>query len=134
MTNITSPYWSSNFRFKFEFESDGGNNLYLDDINIYEGTSANDPLSVNSEDLIKSFGIYPNPAENLANVTFSLENNQNVNVSLVNMMGQTIQSNDVQAQTGSNVVMLDTENVQAGIYLVKVNVGGSQQVKRLIIK
>ena len=134
MTNITSPYWSSNFRFKFEFESDGGNNLYLDDINIYEGTSANDPLSVNSEDLIKSSGIYPNPAENLANVTFSLENNQNVNVSLVNMMGQTIQSNDVQAQTGSNVVMLDTENVQAGIYLVKVNVGGSQQVKRLIIK
>lgn len=134
MTNITSPYWVDNFRFRFEFESDGGNNFYLDDINIYEGPSSDDPLSVNNEDLIKSFNVYPNPTDNIANVTFSLENNQNVNVSLVNMMGQTIQSNDIQAQTGENLVMLDTKSVQAGIYLVKINIGESQQIKRLTIK
>ncbi|RYM35477.1 T9SS type A sorting domain-containing protein [Brumimicrobium glaciale] len=134
MTNITASYWTTDFRFKFEFESDGGNNLYLDDVNIYEGSSSEDPLSVSNEDLIKSFSVYPNPADHMANVTFSIENNQNVNVSLVNMMGQTIQSNTIQAQTGSNLVMLDTEKIQAGIYLVKVNIGGAQQVKRLIIK
>lgn len=134
MTNITSPYWSDNFRVKFEFESDGGNNFYLDDINIYEGTTSDDPLSINDEDLIKSFNVYPNPADKMANVTFSLENSQNVQVDLVNMVGQTIQSNSIQAQSGDNLVMLDTENIQAGIYLVKVNIGGSQQVKRLIIK
>lgn len=134
MTNITGPYWVDNFRFKFEFESNGGNNLYLDDINIYSGPSSDDPLSIDSEDLIKSFRVYPNPADKMANVTFSLENNQNVNVSIVNMMGQTIQSNDIQAQSGENMVMLNTENIQSGVYLVNVNIGGSQQVKRLIIK
>ncbi|PWH85337.1 M43 family zinc metalloprotease [Brumimicrobium oceani] len=134
MLNITSAYWSSNFRFKFEFESDGGNNFYLDDINIYEGAEADDPLSVDNEDLITSFSVYPNPADQMANIRFSLENNKNVNVSLVNMMGQTIQSSTVKAMTGENLVMLNTEKVQAGIYLVKVNTGGSQQVKRLIIK
>lgn len=135
MTNITSSYWTENFRFKFEFQSDGGNNLYLDDINIYNGGDTEEPaLGVNKNILNYEFNLYPNPAENSANVTFNLEKSQNVNVSLVNMMGQTIQSNDIKAQTGDNLVMLDTEKVQAGVYLVKVNIAGSQKVKRLIIK
>ncbi|WP_165851379.1 M43 family zinc metalloprotease [Brumimicrobium aurantiacum] len=134
MTNITSAYWTSNFRFKFQFESDGGNNLYLDDINIYEGSEEDEPLSVEDEGLIKAFNVYPNPADEEANVTFSLENSQNVNVTLTNMMGQTIQSNTVHANTGKNLVMINTSNVEAGIYLVSVNIGGSKQVKRLIIK
>lgn len=133
MTNITSSYWVDNFRFKFEFESDGGNNFYMDDINIYSGPSSEEPLSVNDESLIKSFGVYPNPADQSTNVTFSLEKSQNVNVSLVNMMGQTIQSNDIQAETGNNLVMIDTKNIQSGVYLIQVNAGNAQQVKRLII-
>lgn len=135
MTNITSSYWTENFRFKFEFESDGGNNIYLDDINIYSGGETEEPaLGLNKNVLDYTFNVYPNPADKSANVSFNLDKSQNVNVSLVNMMGQTIQSNDISAQSGDNLVMLDTEAVQAGIYLVKVNIGGSQQVKRLIIK
>ena len=34
VSNISSGYHSSRFRVKFLFQSDGGNNLYLDDINI----------------------------------------------------------------------------------------------------
>ncbi|PCJ88777.1 MAG: hypothetical protein COA57_02900 [Flavobacteriales bacterium] len=41
--NITSTLLSENFLFKFEFESDGGNNLYLDDINI-EGVWNSKPV------------------------------------------------------------------------------------------
>ncbi|WP_107039495.1 zinc-dependent metalloprotease [Brumimicrobium mesophilum] len=135
MTNITSQYWVDNFRFKFEFESDGGNNFYLDDINIYSGSENEEPvLALEKNTLNFKFNLFPNPAENSANVTFNLENSQNVNVSLMNMMGQTIQSNDIKAQTGDNLVMLDTESIQAGIYLVTVNIAGTQQVKRLIVK
>jgi hypothetical protein len=36
VTNMTSAYWVENFRFKFEFKAGGGNNIYIDDINIYE--------------------------------------------------------------------------------------------------
>jgi PKD repeat protein len=38
VTNIFSPYFVENFRYKFKFTSDGGNNLYLDNINIYAGS------------------------------------------------------------------------------------------------
>src|SRR5690606_31286660 len=36
LDNITPAERTSNFRIKFEFNSGGGNNIYLDDINIVE--------------------------------------------------------------------------------------------------
>ncbi len=35
ITNIISSFWTSNSRIKFEFEGNGGNNLFLDEINLY---------------------------------------------------------------------------------------------------
>src|SRR5690606_31964793 len=42
MTNVTNIYWNENFRFKFQFTAAGGNNVYVDDINIYAGPPSND--------------------------------------------------------------------------------------------
>ena len=42
VTNIFSSYWIENFRYKFKFSGDGGNNIYLDNINVYSGTSSDD--------------------------------------------------------------------------------------------
>lgn len=135
MANVTSSYWVDDFRVKFEFESDGGNNFFIDDINIYSGSSSNEPsLNLEDHELLKAFNVYPNPADNIANVSFTLEKDQNVNVSLVNMMGQNIQSHTVQANNGQNLVMLDIDTIDAGVYFINVNVGGMKQTKRLVIQ
>lgn len=135
MTNVTSNFWVDNFRMKFEFKSDGGNNLFIDDINLYSGSSANEPsLGIEESEFIQSFNVYPNPASSITNVSFNVENDQIANISLVNMMGQNIQHHEIQAKNGENLVMLDTDTVQAGVYFVNVNVGGVQQTKRLIIQ
>src|SRR5690554_1592175 len=134
VTNVTSQYWVDNLRVKFEFESDRGNNLYIDDINIYAGGPESDPLSIQENELIQNFSIYPNPADDVANVTFSSIGSQNVSIDIVNTMGQIVQSNVVQAANGENMAILDTENITAGVYLVKVSSGATQQVQRLVIK
>lgn len=134
VTNVTSQYWVDNLRVKFEFESDGGNNLYIDDINVYAGGPESDPLSIQENELIQNFSIYPNPADDVANVTFSSIGSQNVSIDIVNTMGQIVQSNVVQAANGENMAILDTENITAGVYLVKVSSGATQQVQRLVIK
>src|SRR5690554_1221473 len=134
MPNVTSTFWVDNFMVKFEFDSDNGNNLYIDDINIYSGPEIDIPLGINDNEIINYFNVYPNPADHIANVSFTVQGNQQANVTLVNMMGQNIQSNVIQASEGENLVMLNTENVEAGVYFVKVNIGGVQQTKRLIIQ
>ncbi|HEU0228053.1 MAG TPA: M43 family zinc metalloprotease [Arachidicoccus soli] len=132
VTNITSEFWVSDFRVKFDFQSDGGNNLYLDNINIYKGDASH--LAVIENEAIKGLSIYPNPATNTANISFNIPKDANANVQLVNMMGQTVLTNTVKAKAGKNLIVLGTHNVDAGVYLVKINVGGVQDVKRLVIK
>ena len=134
MGNITSQYWIDNFMVKFEFESDGGNNLYIDDINIFSGGPENDPLGVEENDMIHAFYIYPNPTNNIANVTFSTGNTEAVEVSLIDMMGQAIQVKSLQAQKGKNTIKLNTKNIDSGVYFIKLNIGGINQTKRLIIQ
>ncbi|MDX1652884.1 MAG: M43 family zinc metalloprotease [Brumimicrobium sp.] len=135
MSNVTSSYWTDNFRVRFEFEADGGNNFFLDDINIYSGSSANDPLSVYEEGAeLTGFEVYPNPATDEANVVFHVKSLQAAKVEVLNAMGQVVNVMNIMAETGRNLVMLDTEGIQSGIYLVRVTTNGSQQVKRLVIR
>lgn len=135
VTNITGSYWVENFRLRFEFESDGGNNFFLDDINIYQGDETNDPtLSLNAEGFISEFNVYPNPASDEANVVFSIENAQKTSVEVVNAIGQTVSSTVVNAESGRNLVMLNTSDIQAGVYMVRVTVDGVQRIKRLMVK
>lgn len=35
LNNFTTSFWNSNVRVKIEFEGNGGNNLFIDDINLY---------------------------------------------------------------------------------------------------
>lgn len=57
---------ATNLRVMFEFTSDGGNNIYLDDINI-GGT-----VGIDEFDNIGNFLIYPNPTNANATISFSL--------------------------------------------------------------
>jgi PKD repeat protein len=42
MTNVTSNYFTDKFRVLFRFEGEGGNNIYIDDINLYNGGPSNE--------------------------------------------------------------------------------------------
>jgi PKD repeat protein len=47
LTNITSGFWTSSMRIKFEFVGNGGNNIFIDDINLYP-SSPSDSLIATS--------------------------------------------------------------------------------------
>lgn len=135
VTNITGYYWVDNFRMRFEFESDGGNNFFMDDINLYQGTSNNDPVSVSNETVsLSEFNVYPNPASDEANVVFNIDNSKKATVEIISAIGQTVQVSNINAKSGKNLVMLNTSDVEAGIYMIRVTVDGIQNIKRLIIK
>ncbi|MFM5944711.1 MAG: hypothetical protein ACKO9G_15300, partial [Dolichospermum sp.] len=62
MTNVTSNYFQQNFRVKFRFEGEGGNNFYLDDINLYNGSPSNTLVTgVEEDNTISGAIIFPNP-------------------------------------------------------------------------
>lgn len=135
MTNITSAYWVDNFICKFEFESDGGNNFYLDNINIYAG-GANNGLVVGLEDqeTFTELTLFPNPVEDEVNVRFSVNNAQNVDFYIQDISGKMIKSHTVQAAAGSNLVVLGTDELASGMYFLNISSGESQQAIQFVVK
>jgi PKD repeat protein len=126
MTNVTSEYWVDNFRYKFKFEGNGGNNLYLDNINIYSGSPSDNVVSGIDETLqMNGVNLYPNPADEEVTLSFNSINTQAITVAIQDVFGKTIQSHNILAQNGSNLVFLDTQKLAAGTYFVSLINGGT---------
>jgi PKD repeat protein len=134
VTNINSSFFVDNVRFKFEFKAGGGNNIYLDDINLYAGT--NDPLSVEGIDGVQVTDVvlYPNPADAEMALELSLGMDADLQVRIVDLSGKEIQVYHIQGQLGQNVVLFDVANLSQGMYMVEIVGAGGVVVKPFIKK
>jgi len=117
MTNVTSNYFEQNFRVKFRFEGEGGNNFYLDDINLYGGSPSNTiVLGVNEDQTLNNITLYPNPVQDELSVEYSATSASEITVSIVDMAGKQVQAHRIQSNAGQNVIMMDTKELAAGKY------------------
>lgn len=131
ISNINSEYYVSNFRYKFQFENDNGNNIYIDNINLYP-TSMSD-IEVVSQ--AQTLSIYPNPANNQTTIEVAGSEGQEYTVSLMSALGQQM---DViyqgQLTDGLNKFNYSTVHLAKGIYFIRVESEGRLQTIKLIIE
>ncbi len=117
MTNVTNNYFEQNFRVKFRFEGEGGNNFYLDDINLYSGSPSNTiVLGVNEDQNLNNITLYPNPVQDELSVEYTATSASELTVSIVDMAGKLIQAHRIQSNVGQNIIMMDTKELAAGKY------------------
>jgi PKD repeat protein len=129
VTNLSSTYLTPNFRLKFEFTSGGGNNFYLDDINISS--------ALGIEEMTSDFGltVYPNPFETQANVSFSLENEKKVELNVYDMIGKQVMSlTNGNLSGGLHRYMIDGSDLGAGVYFVKLKADNRESVMKVILQ
>lgn len=113
--NIPSSYFLPGFRFKFVYISRGGNNFYLDDINL--DASAD----INSPGFIDRINLYPNPANNQLFLNLTLSEPQNLKVEVMNVIGQNIISPmKWKVEQGENVFSVNTSELDNGLYFLKI--------------
>ncbi len=65
--------------------------------------------------------IYPNPATNLISVNLQLKNADEVVFEVVDITGRKISSQKQRVAAGNTIKKIDTEQLQPGVYLLKVN-------------
>jgi len=125
ITNITSGYWVDNFMVKFKFESGGGNNIYLDNINILDPSMTDINLSTSF-----SFNMYPNPAKE----TLMIQSSKNMNsVQIIDLTGKVINKIDIKSEVKNNAIV-NLEGISNGLYLVSINdENGNNSTKKIII-
>ncbi|MES2556423.1 MAG: M43 family zinc metalloprotease [Bacteroidota bacterium] len=135
MTNVTVSYWVENFRFKFRFESDGGNNIYIDDINIYGGAPSETIVVGLDEELqLQNAVVFPNPAEDEVNLRFSAPTGQTVKVFVTDLLGNVVSHHTINANEGDNLVLISTESFAAGMYLIRLAEANASQTLQFVVK
>lgn len=134
VTNISSSFWTENFRFKFNFLSDGGNNLYIDDINLYSGPPSEDLIlsTTNSFDL-EAIQVFPNPSEDIVQVKFALKSAEHITVKLWDYSGKEVWSSKIFGTSGANILPIPINEFSKGAYKLVLS-GAQTNYQTTIIK
>lgn len=131
VTNITSTSLIPNFRFKFEFESDGGNNLYIDDININNAPLSTWELPTTSRGLV----VMPNPTSDEARIYFALQRPGMVEVDVIDMTGRAVRMvHSGNLPAGEQRIDVNVDALPAGMYFVRLQQGAAREVGRFIVR
>ena len=110
---------------KFETTNRAGNNLYLDNIKVFEGLNA--PASISKTDLLE-FELYPNPTGSNINILFKSYNSNHSFVTIYNPLGEVMLSSKLD---GYNT-LLPTKKLSSGIYIVQLFQSGKSSIKSFI--
>lgn len=130
--NISSIFLTPEFRIRFEFTSVNGNNLYIDDINIYDPNT----LSVANSDVVKEITLFPNPATDNVRLRLELTENQNIRIDVVDASGRIVQSpfsGVMTSGTQSLEIQLDP-SLTTGMYFVRLTGEEGIAVRKLIVR
>lgn len=120
-----------NLLYKFTFTSNGGNNIYLDNINITGS------LGIKKEFASRlNMIVFPNPMNENTLVSFELDQKEQVTISIQDVLGRTVSS----VFTGSagaghhEYSIAGNSKLSAGLYFVNFTDGKHSVSEKLIIK
>ena len=118
-----------NLQIKFINTTDGGNNLYIDNIGVGEAPLA---IAGPGSTAVWDYHLYPNPASNT--VTFSYPATQKLeSIRLISLIGQTIEVDLVQSQPGTATLRI-TNKPAAGIYYLIARTSAGTVTRKLQIQ
>jgi hypothetical protein len=91
-------------------------------------------VGVEETSTASGFSVYPNPSNGMVNLTFSLKNEANVTLDVLNSVGEKVIARNIGSRVSGDYRMpLDLNELSAGIYMVSLNVNGVSTVTRITV-
>jgi hypothetical protein len=119
-----SGYRDGNCRVRLELQSLRGNNIYIDEFQITNSTDVATTLKTDMD-----FNLFPNPFSESAKAVFTLPGKENVEVTVLDIMGKEVKNIFSGVAEGRQEIVIDRNGLSAGIYLLNVQTskGGFSQ-------
>ncbi len=106
-------------------------------LRLVEATGANRFSAVKSVSfklVSEDFNVAPNPAKDHVVISFTAIVSGEMNISLLNMQGRTMQNSKQQVTAGSTMITLQfPENITSGTYMARLEFNGEVMYKKIII-
>jgi hypothetical protein len=131
-TFVPSFLTNTHAMFKFVFKSNGGNNIFIDNIRIINNTSGIE----DETQYISDLAIQPNPVTDNSSIILSLENPSKVNIKIIDVLGREILTvvNDY-LDSGKHIFTVKYDDFSSkGIYFVKTTSGSEIITKKIIVE
>lgn len=121
---------AKSFHIRFQLTNGGGNNFYLDDVNIT--TLIGNQEFANQDPF---FDLFPNPVSGLDGLQLMSSVQTHAQIELINLQGQILLSEKTELVKGQNSVFHSAKlSPAAGIYLLKVKSPQGTATRKLIIR
>ena len=134
---VSVPNTRSPLEFWFGFQTDDLIGLYWNDgqsiasENIIHAIQLSEPLSVpdnyDAKDVV--YGLYPNPTTDYVVVKSSQD--VEANISIVNLVGQTVKQFNKSLKMGENAISID---LKSGIYFCTISANGFNKTIKFVVK
>jgi hypothetical protein len=113
----------------FRATANGGNNMFIDDVNIRAGG-----VGVNNVIAENSVSVFPNPAREAATLEFRLSNPTKVNITVQDAVGHTVAVvSDATLQAGNQRFNISTSSLAAGLYNIAIRTEEGTTTQRLSV-
>lgn len=104
-------------KFKFSFTSGGGNNIFIDDINV-EGLNSTGFRKYNQQ---SNISLFPNPGNETLNISYELGSQAPIKIAVTDIMGRLCFEQVVSnISSGQNKTALNTGALKDGVYLISI--------------
>lgn len=93
------------------------------------------PMSI-AENAVEAndVSVFPNPANDVANIRFSLETNTHVNTTVTDLLGNKVKVlTNENLSSGTHDYNLETSALSPGLYFINIKTQGSSVTKKLIV-
>ncbi len=135
--SVSLSYFRSapNLIIKFEFTSDGGNNIYIDDIGV--GYTVINGINEAEQSSLTGLKLYPNPSTGDFSLSFEGDHFAPLRIQLIDMLGRTVGErsglNMIQGLNLMNFTAKDFNISASGIYYLKLSTDKNSYTQKLII-
>jgi PKD repeat protein len=128
--NITGVAYNNHpsVRFKFEYNQNTGNNIYIDDINI-TGTSS---VGIDDIEFLATLSVYPNPSNSTSIISFNLSEPAAMKIELTDIAGRVIKVIEEQKLGAGSYNYPVGENVADGAYFIRFRANDNQLTRKII--
>ncbi len=115
--------------------------LSIPDLNVEQDLNSTnylgdfDFLGVDEKEIVSDLQVFPNPATDIINVSFSQEVPQNVSLELLDVRGRKLrQASNLNGGTGVVNYSLDINELPAGFYLLRLSSEKGVQSRKVVVK
>lgn len=117
---------------KDQYVSQGADKAWLDELSLpYIST----PASTTRIKRLSSASIFPNPAEDMQHIQFTLDQPAQVKISLQDISGKHIRNiHNNSMEEGTHTIAYPVDNLPQGVYLITLMIGETQQHNFRIIR